>query len=688
MVQMRCPECGYLQTLSEERFLTISEDFLNCPHCHARVPKEWAPIESDSVPEEARHKILAFSRRILNGGDVGREVVYALEGLVRHHGPMESSNKALGIGYAGLGEMKKGEEFLVQACLESPGDIEILRCLLKVLPAQDKFREAVEVGRSIIDISGTGVLDEDVARTVSALIGEGNMDEARTLIDSYPNLDSRNTAVKQARKELNRAAGQGLGSFFGGKGSIHRLLGVHGAERLKSLTHRARNFIHLPAHTRPARGNSTAFVGNAPVPKNGDGATECRAFLPVTIECWIYTRNADIPKWQDVRDSLAQQYIRKADREQAFKFLELLIQKNDLTIDYVVKTDAQDLFHYPEDLIPQNSRGLTDEDRQIVMEADMIVRVRLSYANRPLVNPLIFMVKFVEAARRLTGGVVQDAVSHTLWGIDQWTDYVQNPEENLIELQVNFEVLDEGKYIWIHSHGMQKFGLPDLEMEGISSELASTARKFMVMAASILVKARQKSTGISSPVAVPNSSLQFHVERREPDEEGHFPVGSLRIIPSMVGIEATGPDSANDVMKKLRLTSGPQSFPDSSSEEEQSAEETGDLRTKMLDAHNKALHNLTVFKKSFRRSRNAEGQVHAVKVGFPAQGGEYEWMWVSLNAWSGGSLVGFLQNSPVLRKDLQKGSLVKLNDGDIFDWVIVNRGDVLGGAYTEKIVAS
>jgi uncharacterized protein YegJ (DUF2314 family) len=50
--------------------------------------------------------------------------------------------------------------------------------------------------------------------------------------------------------------------------------------------------------------------------------------------------------------------------------------------------------------------------------------------------------------------------------------------------------------------------------------------------------------------------------------------------------------------------------------------------------------------------------------------------------------VGFLQNSPVLRKDLQKGSLVKLNDGDIFDWVIVNRGNVLDGAYTEKIVAS
>ena len=122
MIQVRCPECGYIQTLSEERFMSISEDFLHCPHCNAKVPKEWNQQESDSVPEEARHKMLAFSRRILNGGAVAREVVFALESLVRHYGPMEESNKALGLGYAAMGEKSKAEEFLRAARHESPKD--------------------------------------------------------------------------------------------------------------------------------------------------------------------------------------------------------------------------------------------------------------------------------------------------------------------------------------------------------------------------------------------------------------------------------------------------------------------------------------------------------------------------------------------------------------------------------------
>ena len=103
MLQVRCPECGYLQTLSEERFLSISDNFLNCPHCNAKVPKEWTPQQEESVPEEVRHKMLAFSKRILNGRDVRLEVVYALESLVRHYGPAEETHKALGIGYALVG---------------------------------------------------------------------------------------------------------------------------------------------------------------------------------------------------------------------------------------------------------------------------------------------------------------------------------------------------------------------------------------------------------------------------------------------------------------------------------------------------------------------------------------------------------------------------------------------------------
>lgn len=62
-------------------------------------------------------------------------------------------------------------------------------------------------------------------------------------------------------------------------------------------------------------------------------------------------------------------------------------------------------------------------------------------------------------------------------------------------------------------------------------------------------------------------------------------------------------------------------------------------------------------------------------------------MWISLDAWRGQSIVGYLENTPVLRKDLAIGSRVQITEGEIFDWVITSSGDVLKGGYTERITA-
>ena len=62
-------------------------------------------------------------------------------------------------------------------------------------------------------------------------------------------------------------------------------------------------------------------------------------------------------------------------------------------------------------------------------------------------------------------------------------------------------------------------------------------------------------------------------------------------------------------------------------------------------------------------------------------------MWVSLVAWRGQFLVGCLENTPVLRKDLHKGSRVEVSEGEVFDWVISESGEVVEGAYTEQIAS-
>jgi uncharacterized protein YegJ (DUF2314 family) len=121
--------------------------------------------------------------------------------------------------------------------------------------------------------------------------------------------------------------------------------------------------------------------------------------------------------------------------------------------------------------------------------------------------------------------------------------------------------------------------------------------------------------------------------------------------------------------------------------EEQEASSETELRQRLLSAHEQARKNLSLFKKSFQDRKNADKKIHVVKIGFPVQGGKYEWMWVSVGGWRGGALVGHLQNEPVLRKDLKQGGVVQLSEEEIFDWAIAQDGEVSQGAYTEGILS-
>jgi len=693
MIQVRCPECGYLQTLSEERFLSISDDFLNCPHCHSKVPKEWTPSESEAVPEEARHKMLAFSRRILNGGDIGRDVVYALDSLVHHYGAMEESNKALGIGYAALGETKKAEDFLGQARQELPTDQQVMRCMLAVLIDQDKFPEAVEVGQALMQAPAARLRDEDVARLALALVGIGAVEEAKGLLDSHPDLDPRNAFVKQARKALKRSAGLGLRAFFGENGTIHRFLGGAGKEGFKSLSDRAKGFIALSEHTGKVSRPESEPLRRQPERPAPESAVHHFKKIKALTEYWIYVPGPTIPRWEDIRDQLAQQHSRKEDKDRAFDFLESALQKELLTIDYVLKQDAKELFDYPEELIPLNSRDLDENDRKNLMEAGMIVRLRLALVDVPHTSYLPFMVMFVEAVRRLTGGLVQDAVSHRLWGTSQWQSHSQRPLEDLVDSHVQFELLDEDGIIWLHSHGMQKFGLPDIEMEGVPAELAPSARAMMVLVGETLIGSSPKGLNLDAPLDIPNTPFLFRLEPRPRDEEHHFPLGSMKILPYMSDYDPQSPAAIKHVLTTLHSKvashchAGRKTEPpaDATSPKTSTDALSAAIREKLLLAHKKARTDLPIFKKSFQQAGGSRRHVHAVKVGFSAQGSTYEWMWVSLVAWRGQFLVGHLENTPVLRKDLHKGSRVEISEGEVFDWVITERGEVVEGAYTEQI---
>jgi uncharacterized protein YegJ (DUF2314 family)/tetratricopeptide (TPR) repeat protein len=693
MIQVRCPECGYVQTLSEERFLAIPHDFLNCPHCHAQVPKEWTSADQESIPDEARHKMLAFSRRILNGGDVSLDMVYALESLVRHYGPLEESVKALGVGYCRLGETKKADEFLHEARKETPDDPEILRSLLRINLDEEEYEVAIHVGWALLNASDRPE-DDDVAGLALALAGAGELEEAGKLLDSRPELDPSNPLVREARREADRMLGTGARSLLGLWEPISRVFRRHRPTELrKSMPYRMRaqrsagiqSEEFLPRWVRPqeiAKGGRGSH-GNGPVKK-----------LPVVVEYWIYAREGKVPEWTTIREMLATHEQKGEAEVFSPNSLESLVERRELTVDYLRREDREELFSYPEEHLPRNSRELTESDREILAEARMIARVRLIPAHRSGLDYLVFAIRVVEAIREITGGLVQDALSHTLWGTEEWKQrVVDSPLDDVVESHVGFEVLEEGTGVWIHSHGMQKFGIPEIEMECIPPELAAPGLSMMIMVAETLIECSLKgSLDFRTEVEIVNTPFFFRMELTPRDDEGHFPLGSLKILPYLADYDPYSVDTMRHVLKMLVSRFRQQHHPSRklrrSQERPANGQESGHSETKtrekLLVAHEQARSELSTFKKSFHERSQSREDIHAVKVGFPVRGGTYEWMWVFLDAWRGKSIVGRLENTPVLRKDLQKGSRVQLEEGEIFDWVIAHGGAVVKGAFTES----
>ncbi len=692
MIQVRCPECGYLQSLSEDRFMSITEDSIDCPHCSAKVPKEWRPDTSESAPEEARHKMLAFSRRILNGGEISREMVFALESLVRRYQPGEDCAKALGIGYAQLGEAEKAEEFLVAANREDPTDLSVQRSLLEVLLARDDFHEAERVGASLLDSLGASADSDAVGIVVLALLGGNKLDKAEALLKGRPDLDLTNPFIKHARKELNRAKGGGLVSFLGGWNPLSRVLGSQPSEVLQIVSRKARALL------RPSsgRGNGAAEAPGASDKVLNARRPEYRKTLKIApiMEYWIYCSRSAIPKLEDTRDRFAQAREEGAARESGLRMFDSFVENDQLRFDHILKADSKDLFDYPDDLIPRISRGFEKTDHQKLHQARMIIRIRLSPEGFRAKEYIPFMVDLADAVRDLMEGVVQDAVSHTLWGTEEWKSrVVADPMKYPIESQLHFESLDEGGNVWIHSHGMLKFGLPEVEMEGIPAELATAGRKMIILAGKTVIDAGARGLDFNAEMDIPHTPFNFRMEVREKDAEGHFPAGSVRILPYMPQYDPYSPDTAKHVLRmlaaKFRSSAelGRKSEPAATqfSEAGMADAEERAAKERLLEAHRRALAGLAAFKKSFEEAAPPTGDIHAVKIGFPVHGDDYEWMWVSLEAWRGASLVGHLENNPLRRKDLRKGSTVHVSEREVFDWAIVSRaGTLLNGAYTEK----
>ncbi|WP_394831574.1 DUF2314 domain-containing protein [Pendulispora rubella] len=249
---------------------------------------------------------------------------------------------------------------------------------------------------------------------------------------------------------------------------------------------------------------------------------------------------------------------------------------------------------------------------------------------------------------------------------------------------------DDGA-MWVTTCGMKRFGLPNLEMRSVPPNLDSIDVVMNAVAHRVLFgafKQQHESGHTLAEIVIPSEiSITQH------DMVDAFGGGRAAGGKTRVGLSFDG--KGRGAMEPLITIRPPASF----------TGELGEWYYQMLDefleippapapvvpssgddalkrAHERAVREWPDVRERFLRELPPTRKL-LVKRGFPKQGGGSEFMWVAVVAVQNGQITGMLANDSAYQNDLRAGKRVTFDEGELFDWMLVD-GDRREGGYSNE----
>jgi len=310
-------------------------------------------------------------------------------------------------------------------------------------------------------------------------------------------------------------------------------------------------------------------------------------------------------------------------------------------------------------------------------------------------------------AQALPGGVIVDPEFPRLLPLSQYdTPIPGDARLYLIDhILVPYSFDEKTGLLWITTKGMNRFGLPDLELCDVPPNLAQPLLPVMNGLAQRIARAAMRfaeenteNLDDEAPTILPlKAEFTFTLEdvrraydRGDSEDEEPDAYGETRIR-----LEMRETTDANDMNPLIRV------IPPADNESETGVwlnsvlddlfgsnpnlemVEKGDAA--MEEAHQRAVAELPLVKTRFQVGFRS-GEVLHVKHGFPTPDDGHEYMWIAVTRWEEGRLIGRLANDPQYRDDLRAGQTVEVNETEIYDWLIIHTDGYMEGAYTNRVL--
>lgn len=171
----------------------------------------------------------------------------------------------------------------------------------------------------------------------------------------------------------------------------------------------------------------------------------------------------------------------------------------------------------------QLTRRLAAEDTQTLRVGTLTCDVRLKTNEEQAPASLRWAMSIVRAFVSLTSGAVIDPAAQASWGAAQLVQMLAGPLT--AQLTVHDEAWGSDRR-WLHTHGLQKFGRPELDLAAIPLALRAEAEAFLLEVADNLASGQRLSAGQEIDMDDLGSVIAVTAV---PDTEHVAPFGRLRL---------------------------------------------------------------------------------------------------------------------------------------------------------------
>lgn len=255
---------------------------------------------------------------------------------------------------------------------------------------------------------------------------------------------------------------------------------------------------------------------------------------------------------------------------------------------------------------------------------------------------------------------------------------------------VPFSVGDGGVG-WMTTRGLQKFGLPDVQLTEVPPNLDRLSILLNAVAQHLIdqgFKAALEKHGEISELELDDEVVvdQRLLARAVGQPEGGADARSTRVglrfdadsQPPMITIV---PPADVRLTQSEWLYSVLEALTEATPSTPYMAKTDGD---EMAAAHSRAMSEMPSVKLRFG-SGLRPGEVLFMKHGFATPGGDREFMWFAVTGWAGSMVAGQLANEPQQIPSLRIGQSVSIPETEVFDWMLRRPDGSHDGGYTSDV---